>query len=518
MQTPRNYFLKILLLGILIAGLSPQIARAAPLAKPHSPWQPQEVIADRMQCTTNPSVDTDASGTVYVMWCDLSADLNGYDVFFRYRTADGSWSPAEVASATREWNQEYPDLDVTPTGDAYTVWRHKDLSTYPPVSLLRFRKRKADGTWGATELIANEQDEERSIEVTVDGTGNAYVVWYQYPFNGSYTDSVTKVRVRNSNGVWDAIETVAQGMYKSVVTDSQGNLYILVEDLGPDQVYLHHRSSSGVWSAPELIGDPGVDPYKLGFGKEGKLYALLKSDDGTRWLRYRASDGNWEPPIDLAHDGKQIHMAIDESGNGYAYWASNYELYTAYRWQDGTWGSPVHVTSYQTTYPQLTMTPSGGRFFLIWEGDHENLYLSYAEAPGDAADLSASGKYALPQDIHPGDRADYTFTIHNTGKNTAITLTDTLPLSTTLIPGSAWADEGAITATTQSITWTAVSSYSTMIEAGFAVTVSDGIDLHTPVVISNTGYLSDGTDTLTLTHALIVNPKLVYLPMVLRSQ
>jgi uncharacterized repeat protein (TIGR01451 family) len=163
------------------------------------------------------------------------------------------------------------------------------------------------------------------------------------------------------------------------------------------------------------------------------------------------------------------------------------------------------------------MTPAGDQFFLIWEGAYEDLYFSSADAPGDEPDLSPSTKSTRPQDVDPGDRVDYVFTVGNIGKNTAFTLTDTLPLSTTLIGGSAWADEGAITATDRGITWTAVCSYSASIEAGFAVTLSSTLHPTATTVITNTAYLNDGANTLPLAHPLIVNPKRVYLPTVLRS-
>jgi uncharacterized repeat protein (TIGR01451 family) len=469
-------------------------------------------------------LDVDASGNVYVLWSHMSTvAMDGVDVLFRYRTPDGTWSPIEIVSDVTEWNQERSDLDVTPSGEVYAVWRNKILSPHPPESLIRFRKRSEDGTWGAVELVANEDDEERSTDVIVDGSGNAYVIWYQYPFNGSYTESVVKMRKRNSDGTWDPIETIAQGIHAGDegIVDSNGNLYILIRDPNLDQTYLYQRNPSGTWSGPESLGDSSTEPYMLGTGTDGKVYALLAADDGSRYLRYRMSDGNWKPAIPLGHNNRWLYLAIDPTGDGMSWWVeedNGYQVYAAYRWEDGTWGSPIHAGNYPSASPQLAMTSTYDRYFLLWDNSAERrLYLSVADAPGDEPDLSNSGKSALPQDVSPGDRTDYTFTIRNTGKNSAVTLTDTLPLSTTLIPGSAWADEGTITATTRGITWTSVSSYSTAIEAGFAVTLSEAIDADTPVVIWNTAHLSDGSAVHPLSHALIVNPKRVYLPMVLRN-
>ena len=139
----------------------------------------------------------------------------------------------------------------------------------------------------------------------------------------------------------------------------------------------------------------------------------------------------------------------------------------------------------------------------------------------DFPDLSDSLKQASPVGVQPGDVVNYTLEVHNTGKTTDFVLTDTLPISTTLIPNSYWNDTGLITTSASQITWTAVSTAGTIIRAGFAATVTENsgtIILGNPYVLINTAGLSYDTDQYTeLAATVIVNPISVYLPLVLRQ-
>ena len=141
--------------------------------------------------------------------------------------------------------------------------------------------------------------------------------------------------------------------------------------------------------------------------------------------------------------------------------------------------------------------------------------------PSDFPDLADSRKKASPVGVQPGDVVNYTLEIRNAGRTTDFVLTDTLPISTTLVPDSYWYDTGLITTSASEITWTAVSTAGTIIRAGFAVTVTENNGVtapENPYTVINTAGLSYDTDQYTeLTATVIVNPIPVFLPLVLRQ-
>jgi uncharacterized repeat protein (TIGR01451 family) len=131
------------------------------------------------------------------------------------------------------------------------------------------------------------------------------------------------------------------------------------------------------------------------------------------------------------------------------------------------------------------------------------------------ADLSGSYKGISNSTPDPGGTLTYTLLIANAGGSTAFTLTDAIPISTTYVPGSAWASTGTIT-DVASITWSGTVSANVTISATFGVVVDPGID--SPTAIVNTAVLTGGIDSPhTLQATAIISGTDIYLPLILRE-
>jgi len=113
-------------------------------------------------------------------------------------------------------------------------------------------------------------------------------------------------------------------------------------------------------------------------------------------------------------------------------------------------------------------------------------------------DLSPSSKIVEPGVVQPGGILTYTLVLDNAGPDDAPAahVTDTLPLSTTYVPGSLAlaAGAGGYDPPTKAITWTGPVSVGLPVTVTFRVTV--GLDLADGAVVTNTALISDGASTV----------------------
>jgi uncharacterized repeat protein (TIGR01451 family) len=129
------------------------------------------------------------------------------------------------------------------------------------------------------------------------------------------------------------------------------------------------------------------------------------------------------------------------------------------------------------------------------DNGYGNLYDLEAAFLARSFDLGGSWKQASKSFVAQGETVTYDFLLQNTGLLTATsaTLTDTVPLSTTYVPGSAHCGDGSCDYGSGVITWTGDIGPSSSVTLTFAVTLTALLPDGTPV--TNTAYLDDGHGT-----------------------
>jgi len=141
------------------------------------------------------------------------------------------------------------------------------------------------------------------------------------------------------------------------------------------------------------------------------------------------------------------------------------------------------------------------------------------------ADLSASRKEVAPSRLEPSgtllaNALRYTITLSNTGDlaASAVRLTDTLPLRLNLTagptcPGYTCGYDGS----RRAITWTGSLSAGVSALITYTAQLSAVIGAGESLLIINTAQVNDGQNTpFTLSAVVAVNPRLLYLPLILR--
>jgi uncharacterized repeat protein (TIGR01451 family) len=523
--------LTCLVLAVVVGLVSPTTA-AQPRPLTAGLWSDPEVVGE---IGSSPVIDIDEDGNAYVVWAD------GYDVYFRTRSAEGAWYPVEqvvtysdwsrngfkaaAGSASRvapTWVNHLPGVAIDGLGRVHVVWvnntPHPNRQTY-----VQYRLRDASGNWGPVEGIAQETTE-TGPKLAADGSGRTYVAWQ----DGASLEA--KLRIRSSDGSWGGVESIGDGVLTDMTADAAGDLYTVLGS--EDTVYFRRRSAAGDWGALETVNDEASSyTGAIDVDGVGNVYVATARPYPSRfYLNYRPAGGTWQGNV-LVAQGLGPSFALDAAGNGYFVWLDDRDgdhivdrdVYAVYRWRDGLLGASTRVSSslYGVDSADVATRSSGDLYYLVWSEDEGGVHFAVGSKPASSPDLSVSRKMAVPGGVRPGEVVEYVFQVQNAGKTVAFVLTDTLPISTTLIPDSGWYDTGVLTASTRGITWTAVSTFGTTVRAGFSVTVTEDNGTGTariPYVLPNVAGLSFGAgQRMELTAAVIVNPVQLYLPLVVRG-
>ncbi len=139
-------------------------------------------------------------------------------------------------------------------------------------------------------------------------------------------------------------------------------------------------------------------------------------------------------------------------------------------------------------------------------------FKSWVDSNVTTANMANSIKTVSPLTAHVGETVTFQIQLVNSGSLDAnVTLTDTLPASLVL-PGSPTASSGsAPTVNGQTITWQGTVNSQTTVTISYEAQIVSGGSF--PVIVNTVQIEADGQ---TYTRLAMVNPKLVYLPLVLK--
>jgi hypothetical protein len=259
-----------------------------------------------------PSIAVDASGKAYAVWVcwDLVGEaLVNPRICFSYRPAGGSWSAAEKVNDSDGWDSpSYPSIAADANGNAYAMWedwRNATLENeeHRRNSDIYFAYRPSGGAWGPNVRVNDETGlaAQRFPTIAVDGSRNAYAVWY----------------------------------------DRRGGAF-------PGNVYFSYRPAGASWSSnlkvngdaliadghPDIAADANGNAYTVWYG--GPDCDIWQDEDDCYWgiyFAYRPTGGGWGTSLrvnDWAESGNEPSLAIDASGNSYVVWRRGDNIRFAY--------------------------------------------------------------------------------------------------------------------------------------------------------------------------------------------
>ena len=140
-----------------------------------SGWGADELIdSDTTNDVGYPQVAVDSSGNAFAVW--MKFDGARYHIYTAKHPALTTWG-TNVRIDSDTYAANYPQISVNGNGDAFAVWYQSDGTRYNAWSNHRL---SSDSVWGTAELIENDNTGSAyDPQIAVDASGNALAVWRQ---------------------------------------------------------------------------------------------------------------------------------------------------------------------------------------------------------------------------------------------------------------------------------------------------------------------------------------------------
>ncbi|MFW9877134.1 MAG: hypothetical protein ACFFG0_28930 [Candidatus Thorarchaeota archaeon] len=349
-----------------------------------------------------PSIATDNSGNIHVVWRDDTDGPWGVDTEIMYASyySSAGWSNVSVISdgfGGTYWNDgsSYtPSIATDNSGNIHVVWRDDTDGSWGADAEIIYANYSTSAGWSNVTVISDgfggtywNDGDSSWPSIATDNSGNIHVVWYDFTYGPWGADAEIMYTNYSSSAGWSNATVISDGFggtywndggsyTPSIATDNSGNIHVVWYDdtdgawgVDPEIMYASYSSPAG-WSNATVISD--------GFG-------------GTYW-----NDGFCQLPS----------IAIDNSGNIHVVWED---------WTIGPWGDDGEImyASYSSSagwsnvtvisdgfggtywndgtssWPSIS-TDDSGNIHVVWEDwtngpwgvDPEIMYASYSSSAG----------------------------------------------------------------------------------------------------------------------------------------
>ncbi|MBE0433961.1 hypothetical protein IBX73_10925, partial [candidate division WOR-3 bacterium] len=277
---------------------------------------PYENISQTSGNSFTPSVAVSNDGTVYVVWAE-STGVNNFEIFFSENHGSG-WSDALNISANATISVA-PDVTVDGSGNVHVCWW--DFIFEGPDNMALYRMRRADGTWDTIQVVAHTTTASDSVvtlpRIAAGFNDVVYIMWWGY-----MGESGLRYRIK-ADGNWSDI-MVVPGLLAhnpaSISVDLYGNLHIAYE--GSDAIHYEMLTPGGTWQNFATITEGSQ--YRLRpditIDEVGVVYVTWSMPDDEYYIYYSEnSAGTWASPTKLPMQmpddiGFESSIDIDRDG------------------------------------------------------------------------------------------------------------------------------------------------------------------------------------------------------------
>lgn len=329
----------------------------------------------------SPKVAVDDSGNATAVWWQSDGTrVNAYANHYQYGT--DVWDGAGLIEIDNAGGAASPQVAIDGNGNAIAVWYQYD-GTSNNIYANHYRHGKG---WGQATLIeTSNAGHAYGLQVAVDGNSHGLIVWTQSDgtrnnLYANYYDADT------GWGQTTIVETGGAGSAASpkLSVDGSGNAIVVWYQFDGTRfnIYANHYRYGIGWGQAVLIetddaGDAASPQLAVDGG--GNAIAVWYQSDGTRnniWANRYLSDTGWGQATLLETDPGQAYwpqVAVDSGGHAIATWQQHdgkrWSIY-ANRYLFGTgWGQATLIETNnagRAHSPQLAMDGIG-HAVVLWQ-------------------------------------------------------------------------------------------------------------------------------------------------------
>lgn len=242
-------------------------------------------------------------------------------------------------------------------------------------------------------------------DITVDGSGDAHIVWSGGWCSKAYEKPCLMYR-RQQGGIWQPVYDVfldrgagQSAIRAAIAADRVGRLHLVYlkdfQYIVYQQAWISHASSARAWSEPRRLSRFGHAYFPdVAVGPNGTVHAVWTESAGNKaspdcplgdcadiFYRQSANGGvRWSPPVNLSRSEvgtMKVHVLADNLGRVHVFWEEGGDRWVTDRpvgvaytlSADGgqTWSTP-QVFTYTEGFPRQIMlgVDGQGQIVAIW--------------------------------------------------------------------------------------------------------------------------------------------------------
>ena len=299
-------------------------------------WGTDELIeTNNAGSAYTPKTAMDAAGNAMAVW--VQHDGTRYNVWAnRYDVALGKWDEAELIE-TNSGEVTYPKVSMDGAGNAMVVWYQYDGDR---LNIWGNRYNAALGRWGEAVLIeTNNAGDAYSPEIAMNAAGNAMAIWYQY--DGDRLD-IWANRYDVALGHW--------GVAKLIESNNAGNAYI------PEIAMDAAGNAMAVW--PQLDDTGTVNIW-------ANRYSAALDKWGEAELIETFANQAYYPEITMGADGNAMAVWMQHDGTRYNVWANRYDVSLG-RWDEA---ELIEIQNGDLNLPKISMDTAGNAIAVWYQYD-----------------------------------------------------------------------------------------------------------------------------------------------------
>jgi hypothetical protein len=303
-----------------------------------STWSVPLNISMNSGISSNPAVVAYSSSSLNLTWNDNTS--GNYEILLSQSTDSGfTWSsPANISNSLGI--SSIPTIDVDGIGYIYLAWQ--DYTTDNFEILIKYSPDNG-ATWSSPINISNDSGHSVNPVIVCDNSGNLYLAWdNRTPGN----DEILFSRSIDNGSSWSLPMNISNNTGNSVspaiTMDSTGNLYLVWEDytFGIPEILFSQSIDSGLtWSIPVNIsnnsGNSNNPDITLDIAGNLNLtwYDSVFGNHEIVFSRSTDSGSTWSSPLNISNNSKWSEhptITVDNSGKIHLAWydftPGNYEI------------------------------------------------------------------------------------------------------------------------------------------------------------------------------------------------